>query len=262
MKPIVFLHLPKTAGQTIHHALGAVCGEDRIAPFRLQSQVKGATSFPPGYDLHSGHLHWDGVETMVPPPFSFSVIRDPKERFASFYFYMRKKIRDQVAEGEPVRNHAIHAALSEPADRFFFHGDEDLAGRIRLAWANRTLTYFALRRLERRKEDQRFDLDDLVTAAMLNAKQLSAIYDFERLSPLEDDIARLWGQRPEIVSRNTNKGPLEQGISRWASLMDELGSDKLLANMAGYVDQDEVFVRKLRQAGCGDNGRILGAAVR
>lgn len=261
MKPIVFLHLPKTAGQTIHHALGTICGEEKIAPFRLQSQVSGPTSFPRGYVLHSGHLHWDGLEAILPQPFSFSVIRDPRERFASFYFYMRKKIQDQVASGNPVRNHGIHVALTEPVECFFFNQDTDLSVRIRLAWANRTLTYFALRKLERRKEDQRLELDDLITAALLNAEQLSAIYDFEDLSPLEADIEQLWGQRPDIVSQNTNKGPLQHGVSRWASLLDELGSDRLARGMERFVDEDEIFLGKLRAQGGGRDGRIVGTGV-
>ena len=197
---------------------------------------------------------------MVPPPFAFSVIRDPNERFASFYFYMRHKIREQVDMSGPITNHAIHAALTEPAEMFFFNPDEDLEQRIRLAWANRTMTYFALRRLERRREDARHDLTALLEAAMLNVDQLSAVYDFEDLSPLEDDVETLWGARPEIVACNTNKGPVAQGESRWARLLDELGSDRLSRGLEKFVFEDNVFVDALVARNLGEGGRLKGLA--
>lgn len=257
--PVVFLHLPKTAGQTIHHAVGAICGAPRIAPYRLQAQVKSGPTFPHGYALHSGHLSWTELETVEPTPFSFSVIRDPRERFASFYFYMRKKSRDQAAAGRPPR-HAVLAALLEPAERFLLTDDEQLAEKIRAGWADMTLTYFALRRLERHPNELDVSAETLLKPAMTNARKLSAIYDFNNLAPLEEDIAQRWGKAPQITGRVTNAGPIDRALPRWEKLCSELGSDRLEKRVQDiYVAGDLLFTEQLHAAGHGKGGRLMAA---
>jgi len=90
--PIVFLHIPKTAGQSVHNALAEHVGAEHVSPVRVHTQSTGDHGqFPAGYSLYSGHLDWVELEKVPEPRFVFSILRDPKERIASFYFYLRKE---------------------------------------------------------------------------------------------------------------------------------------------------------------------------
>ena len=88
MRPIVFLHIPKTAGQTVHHALADMVGIANVSPVRVNEQAVDGRIMPSGYLLHSGHIDWTELDLIEGNPFVFTILRDPAERIASLYFYM------------------------------------------------------------------------------------------------------------------------------------------------------------------------------
>lgn len=121
---IVFLHIPKTAGQTIHAELGRVVGEAAVSPVRVHTQAgPGAAQFPPGYRLYSGHIDWEALETVPEPRFTFTVLRDPLERLASFYFYICREAGKLSPEelSTPART-GMRMALESSPDEYFFGG--------------------------------------------------------------------------------------------------------------------------------------------
>ncbi|WP_430450438.1 hypothetical protein [Rhodophyticola sp.] len=62
---IVFLHIPKTAGQTIHSELARVVGAKAVSPVRVHTQAaRGVAQMPPGYRLYSGHIDWEALDTL------------------------------------------------------------------------------------------------------------------------------------------------------------------------------------------------------
>ncbi|MDA9019754.1 sulfotransferase family protein [Flavimaricola sp.] len=94
MRPIVHLHMPKTAGQAIHHELTRCVGKRSFSPIRVHSAVpNGTTNLPQCYLLHSGHIDGLDIDTLPPDRFVFSVLRDPLERIASFYFCIFKEAK-------------------------------------------------------------------------------------------------------------------------------------------------------------------------
>ncbi len=144
-RPIVFLHLPKTAGQTIHNALAAAVGAARVSPIRTHTQVQGdAAQFPLGHALYSGHLDWAGVGVLPARRFVFTVLRDPRERIASFYFYLRREAArlSPHALARP-ENHGLKAALERSAEDYFFGGDAAWQGFVRDHFDNFYCAYFA-----------------------------------------------------------------------------------------------------------------------
>src|SRR5690606_31646457 len=64
VRPIVFLHIPKTAGQTIHNQLAQMVGAGSVSPIRVQSQAPKGPQMPAGYGLYSGHIDWTELETL------------------------------------------------------------------------------------------------------------------------------------------------------------------------------------------------------
>merc|ERR1711969_313057 len=122
--PIVFLHIPKTAGQTIHNALAAMVGGRHVSPIRTHTQAPGdAPQMPAGYALYSGHIDWTELETLPGGRFTFTVLRDPRERIASFYFFLLKEAEalDRDALERP-QNYGKKLILQRSADDYFFGG--------------------------------------------------------------------------------------------------------------------------------------------
>jgi hypothetical protein len=237
-RPIVFLHLPKTGGQTIHHSVGALFGERNISPYRLQSHVRDGATFPPEYRMHSGHLHWRELENVPGDPFSFMVLRDPRERLGSFFFFMREEARrSRDANGVDSLPPAQRVLLNG-ASALFFSKDPQIQLAVRERWSNLTLTYLALRSLIRRGTLADAPLTDLLALAEENSRKLTAIYRFGEFEKIEDDIEASFGTRPDIVTRHANPGPLDRSRSRWQALLDELDSDAQRSEMERHVAED------------------------
>ena len=238
-RPIVFLHLPKTAGQTIHHAIGALVGETAISPYRAMDQVGARTVFPPEYQFHSGHLNWVDLDKRQQNPFVFTVLRDPRERFASFYFFRRDALSKYYSSHPNQRPNELERAILGPPEALFFSSDPGVSDRINFGWANQMTTYLSLRRLGRGPGERHIAFDEHWQRIEKNLRDLDAIYRFGDFSPLEDDIEALWRERPKICATKANCGPLPKSISRWDALLSSLGSDRLAAKMDRFIDEDD-----------------------
>lgn len=244
-RPIVFLHLPKTGGQTIHHSVGGQVGGRFISPYRLQTQVKAGPTFPPEYRMHSGHLNWQSLEQVAGNPFSFMVLREPRERLGSFYFFMRaeaRKARD--THGEEALS-PVQRAILTSASAVFFSDDPHIRRMVNEGWSNLSLTYLATRTLRRQEPMTSLPLADLLVRAQENSRALSAIYRFGEFDKLEADLETVLGNRPGIVTKRANPGPLDPAVSRWGALLDELDSDAERQAMDRYVDEDEVLMQRI-----------------
>ena len=153
MKPIVFLHIPKTAGQTIHSELARVIGAPHVSPIRVHTQAArgpghAAAQLPPGYRLYSGHLDWTALDSLPEDRFVFSVLRDPWERIASFYFYMLEQAQglDAATLEDPSRI-GFRMILTHSADDYFFGGDVQWQQFILDHYDNFYCSYFATRKM-------------------------------------------------------------------------------------------------------------------
>lgn len=262
MHKIAFLHIPKTAGQTVHHAIGAIYGAPAISPYRLPSHVpKGTPTYPGKYAFHSGHLRWPDHDGPPPGAFVFTILRDPRERLASAWFHMRRVMEARAAEQGVEAMTPVQRAYLGPPERFFFGDDPDVAAAVRARLWNLTLTYFAFRTLYRPAAARDMGFDALMARGLASLDRLSAVYDVRRLGPLEDDVERLLGQRPEIAGRRSNAADLPAERSRWAALVDALGSDRLARALEGLVAEDEAFVARLGEISDGEGGRLKGGAL-
>lgn len=246
--PIVFLHLPKCAGQTIHNALAAAVGAARVSPVRVHTQAgPGAAQFPPGFALYSGHLDWDRIDTLPEGRFTFTVLRDPQERIASFYFYLRREAQrlTEAQLGLPEsagRHHALHWS----ADDYFFGGDAQWQDFVRDHYDNFYCQYFALRRFRGGRAIRALPRDEAVSCARHGLAELDGVFRTDDLRPLESSLMERYGVRLHLTDRFDNAGD-GRGEPRWPMLLDAFESDTSRARIEAFAESDaELLGRRAR----------------
>ncbi|MBL4812431.1 MAG: sulfotransferase family 2 domain-containing protein [Rhodobacteraceae bacterium] len=253
-RPIVFLHLPKTGGQTVHHAIGAVVGAENISPVRVHWALPDdGVTFPPGYRFHSGHLEWHDLEQIPDNPFSFMVLRAPRERLGSQYFYMRRKAEEKAAAQGQAALNKIEQQLVGPTPAFFFRFGTMLTPVVRRRWANLTTHYLCFRTLNPTRAQTRTNGAQRIADALKGAKVLSALYRPQDFGQLETDIAVLTGTRPQITGKDSNAGPLEPSRSRWGTLLERFEKDGQIRAMEQLVELDEELMSKLTFRSSGES---------
>lgn len=239
MTTVVFLHIPKTAGQTIHHQLARAIGPARVSPIRTHTQALEQSQLPPGYLLHSGHLDWTDLDSLPQDRFVFTVLRDPRERLASFYFFLRK-----LAEATPAAEIAaggrtdLHNMLTLSADDYFFGGPAGWQAFIGDHFDNFYCAYFATRRVRGHSLLAGLPRDEVLARARAGLARMDGIYWTDRLDLLERDLRRKLGLRLQLVENRQNAGPLPAGQPRWPALMARFESDAARRRMEGLVALD------------------------
>ena len=249
-RPIVFLHVPKTAGQTVHHALvSAVGGKAHVSPVRVHTQAGPTGQYPPGYRLYSGHLDWDGLGSMRPHPFAFTILRDPRERLASFYFYLEAEARklspEALAAPQALGKRRL---LEHSADEYFLGGDTAWQTFVRDHYDNFYCAYFGSGRVRAGPAHRALDPDTALARARAGLDRLDRVYFTDRLGALEDDIASRYGVRVSVQGTYRNVGTLARDTQRWPRLMARLEHDANRAALEAFVERDLVLWDALRSA--------------
>lgn len=243
---IVFLHIPKTAGQSVHAAIAGAVGEEQVSPVRVHSQAgPGAAQLPPGYRLYSGHIDWDALDSLPPNRFVFSVLRAPLERIASFYFYLRSEAERLSPEelARPERT-GMRRILEMDAEGYFFSGDRTWQSFIRDHYDNTYCTYFATRKMRGSGEIAMLNEAEILARAEAGARSLDAIYSVEDLIALERDLEPVLGRRPRIAGRVINAGPGGPAL-RWPKLRALIEEPENLARLEGFAARDRALMARL-----------------
>lgn len=238
---IVFLHIPKTAGQSVHAALHELVGGTAfVSPVRVHTQEAEGRQMPPGYSLYSGHIDWTELESLPSDRFAFTILRDPRERIASFYFYMRaeaKKLsRDDLERPE---NRGKRMALERSADDYFFSGDANWQNFVQDHYNNFYVSYLATRRMRGRQILNGLSDHACIEQALAGARCLQAVYTTESLKRLELDIGRRFDTTVCIADLRINVGQFNEQSSRWKKLLAHLESDGTKEALERWVTLDE-----------------------
>jgi hypothetical protein len=225
---IVFLHIPKTAGQSVHQFLKRIVGPQAVAPARVNDQLYGLSiSELRRYRLISGHLDWALLDCVGEPKFVFTILRDPVERILSFYFFLRAEARKLSGEALHLpENQGKEAALHLSCDDYFTRGKPHLRTFLDNHYDNFYMYYFAgrsydgrQRLLARKAAEKSFTTERILKMAFDNLALLDGVYTMDRLDVLERDIRFATGfdEGFSLASLHVNRGEGD-GANR----MDEL----------------------------------------
>jgi hypothetical protein len=243
--PIVFLHLPKTAGQTIHNALSRAVGAARVSPIRVHTQAAaGATQYPAGHGLYSGHLDWDGIGVLPAGRFTFTVLRDPRERIASFYLYLRREAALLSAE-ELTRpeNAGRHHAMHWSADDYFFGGDEGWQAFLRDHYDNFYCSYFGTRRFRGAAAFRALPATEAIARARHGLAELDGVFRTADLRPLEAALAERYGFRLDLGTRFDNAGAARDE-PRWPRLLAAFETDAARNRIERFAERDAELLQR------------------
>lgn len=237
MTVLVFLHVPKTAGQTIHSELSRITDEAAISPVRLHHQAPQDEKMEPGYQLYSGHIDWVGLDDLPEDRFAFTVLRDPRERIASFYFFLRRQASELSEQdlADPKRL-GMRRALKWSADDYFIGGDDDWQEFVRDHYDNFYCSYFASRLVRGRKEIATLPREAQILRALKGLQDLDAVYGTTTLRRLERDILSVTGQRIRVVGRLSNAA--KGSKPRWPQLVSALQTPEARARVEEFVATD------------------------
>ena len=247
MTTIVFLHIPKTAGQTVHNALVPVVGgQAYVSPIRVHSQAPNGPQMPDGYRLYSGHLDWTELEALPDDRFVFTVLRDPRERIASFYMYIIKQAKALSADQLALPNNVgMRRALNWSADEYFMKGNPSWQRFIHDHYNNFYCTYFATRLIRGSAKIEGLSQDDLLARAQAGLTQVDRVYSTTDLSKLEADVENRFGKKINVIETYDNAGSAPRGEQRWPKLLARVEKDETRDQLESFAENDDVFMQKI-----------------
>lgn len=257
MTTVVFLHIPKTAGQTIHNALvKAVGGAEHVSPVRTHTQAPNGPQMPAGHRLYSGHIDWDELGTLPQDRFVFSVLREPRERIASFYLYLLKEAQALSPEAlQRPENLGKRRILEMSADDYFFGGDAAWQNFVRDHYDNFYCAYFATRKMRGRRDLAGLNAAEVMARAREGLAQLDGLYATTGLAALETDIATRLGQRINVTQSFHNTGGHAAGEARWPKLLALFERDLSASKLAEFARLDTALMAEaLPGDGCRGEG--------
>lgn len=93
----VFLHLPKTGGTSVtSFLLSRMTLHERMFPERFSGLWRYSDAYKRRFHFFSGHYDWTDVTAVTHRKHVFTVLRDPRDRVLSLYYYWRSRGWDEI----------------------------------------------------------------------------------------------------------------------------------------------------------------------
>ena len=245
--PLVFLHIPKTAGQTVHNSLSRIVKERRVSPIRVHTQTNNARDqYPTGYSLYSGHLDWTSLDHLPQARHVFTVLRDPGERIASFYFFLQREAMALDARTlNAAHNIGLKRALEWAPDDYFFGGDDAWQTFVRSHYDNFYCTFFATRRMLGWGATQGLTKPQLVQQATTGLAAVDQVYSTQDMGRLESDLRQRLGVALHLKDQFDNTSGEPSQSLRWPRLLASFATDIAARQMHGFVESDLALTKGL-----------------
>lgn len=197
---IIFLHIPKTAGQSVHSALVNAFGKDAVCPARVNEQLRLMSIAEINrYQVFSGHFDWSLLDCIKGPKYVFTILRDPMDRIFSFYFYLKDEAVKLTPEQRANRL-GLKAVLELSVQDYFLAGPPHIRRFIDDHYDNFYTYYFAGRHYESRSKivplinQGELSHQDVLQMAKDNMTLLDDVFTLDNMSAVFATIRALSGK--------------------------------------------------------------------
>ena len=242
---LVFLHVPKTGGQSVRQMLHDAFGEAAICPARSTEELCTYSMAQLNeYRVHAPHGDWSTLDAVSGPKMVFTVLRDPLDRILSYYFYVADKAEKMSEQDLSLPHHqGLNAVHSMSPDEYFFEGPPHLRAFIADNYDNFYTYYFGTRRMDGRRKLNNLmqrgmhDIDHLVDAALSNINALDAVYTLDELSLIQQDIVKI-SKTPLKGAYYVNKNSSSLPADRLDKLRARGASEAVINLLYSYSEHD------------------------
>ncbi|MBQ0959944.1 sulfotransferase family 2 domain-containing protein [Ideonella sp. 4Y11] len=245
---VVFLHIPKTAGQSVHAALESAFEPAAICPARVNDQLRLLSIAELNrYQVFSGHFDWCLLDCLKGPSYRFTILRDPMERILSFYFFLRKQGEAlSPAERAKPQHTGMRAAAEMTPDEYFLAGPPHLRNFLNDHYDNFYTYYFAGRTYRGRtglvglQNRGVFSREKLMDVARANLAELDRVFTVDEMPAVFETIGQLAmpGRslpRSEFRNNVNDSLPVQSRVQR----LRELGaSEETMKCIASWCEMD------------------------
>ena len=97
-RALVFLHIPKTGGTSLHHHFSAHFTPEETCPERFSNLDAYSEDDLRQWRFFSGHYNADEIKRIPRPIFLVSVFRNPIDRILSNYYYWRRHSHEYIEQ--------------------------------------------------------------------------------------------------------------------------------------------------------------------
>ena len=251
MKRLYFLHIPKTAGQSVHAYLVEAFGQPAISPARVMNQLKRLSlEERRRHQVFSGHFDWTALREIDPEGVTLTVLRDPVDRILSFYYFLRREAEDLTEEQLHSGKHeGMRAAHTLTADEFFRGGRGELRAFLDDHFDNFYAYYFATGRYngrrvwKRRSKGAPIDESALLAEARagLARVDVTLLADDWQANITESLRAHFPDIEPSKKEYFVNRGDGMDRATRRAHLLELGGTQNTLDRIEEMVTLDRVL---------------------
>jgi len=255
---VVFLHIPKTAGQSVHAGLVEAFGEQAICPARVNDQLRRfSVTELNRFQVFSGHLDWAMLDCLKGPTYVFTILRKPIDRILSFYFFLRKQGEAMTqAERDKPQNQGAKAAFERTPREYFTGGPPHLRNFLDDHYDNFYTYYFAGRFYRARNEllgltrRGAMKREKLLPMALDNLSLLDEVLTVDDMPQVFARIRELAGLPPaeQVRELRTNVNDSLPSEERAAKLQ-ALGADlETMQRLNEYCEFDDELWKRYANA--------------
>ena len=239
-KPIVLMHIAKTAGTTARTALMQVFSDVPTRSLIDPAQLAAAWRADPwelaGCRLLAGHFGTDFINRLPFPIFRTAFVRDPVERCLSHYVFTREL---DLARVNPVLAARLDKTRNEPLEKLLQSDDPFIVAQYR----DHQVRQFAGRTHLEPEGDLPNDGEDLLQQAMEQASLFDVI-----------GLQEAFAESMELLFREARLGAVPETVHSWinASNATEENSalrrdESLRAKIADCNEADILFHLSLQK---------------
>lgn len=251
---IVFLHIPKTAGQSIHAGLVDAFGSEVVCPARVNEQLQVMSIKEINkYSVFSGHFDWSLLDCLKGNVYVFTVLRDPLERILSFYFYLYAKASKlSFEELSKPENSGMKSIVTLSPDEYFLGGNPSIRRFLDNHYDNFYTYFFAGRRYSSRAElsglvkRQILNKEKIQILALENLLELNDVFLLNNISEVFSKIKQLSGSSnflPDNYYVNVNK---EVDSNIRLNEIKKMGlSDLGIERINQFCEMDRMLLKKI-----------------